>query len=213
MKEIAQIGAALGREFSHGLLAAVADRPEAELQAALDQLVAAELVYRRGTPPDVTYSFKHALVQDAAYGALLKSRRQHLHARIAQVMEEKFPEIVEPSPNSLRTTTPARALRNKRLSTGERLANAPSRARPTQRRSSASRRRWSCLKRCRRPPSAYDESWPCRHALARPCKPSRALRRRMWRRLQPGARAVRAGRGLPGAVVLDAVWPPALPHA
>ena len=101
VKEIAQIGAALGREFSHGLLAAVADRPEAELQAALDQLVAAELVYRRGTPPDVTYSFKHALVQDAAYGTLLKSRRQHLHARIAQVMEEQFPEIVETQPELL----------------------------------------------------------------------------------------------------------------
>ena len=101
VKEIAQIGAALGREFSHGLLAAVADRPEAELQAALDQLVAAELVYRRGTPPDVTYSFKHALVQDAAYGTLLKSRRQQLHARIAQVLEEQFPEIVETQPELL----------------------------------------------------------------------------------------------------------------
>ena len=82
VKEIAQIGAALGREFSHGLVAAVADRPETELQAVLDQLVAAELIYRRGSAPDVTYSFKHALVQDAAYGTLLKSRRQHLHARI-----------------------------------------------------------------------------------------------------------------------------------
>ncbi len=101
VKEIAQIGAALGREFSHGLLAAVAGRPEAELQAALAQLVAAELVYRRGTAPDVVYSFKHALVQDAAYGTLLKSRRQHLHARIAQVMEENFPEIVETQPELL----------------------------------------------------------------------------------------------------------------
>ena len=101
VKEIAQIGAALGREFSHGLLAAVAGRPETELQAVLDQLVAAELVYRRGTAPDVTYSFKHALVQDAAYGTLLKSRRQHLHARIAQVMEEQFPEIVETQPELL----------------------------------------------------------------------------------------------------------------
>ena len=98
VKEIAQIGAALGREFSHGLLAAVAARPEAELQAALDQLVAAELVYRRGTPPDVSYSFKHALIQDAAYGTLLKSRRQQLHARIAQVLEEQFPEAAHGDP-------------------------------------------------------------------------------------------------------------------
>jgi class 3 adenylate cyclase/predicted ATPase len=98
VKEIAQIGAALGREFPHGLLAAVAARPEAELQAALDQLVAAELVYRRGTPPDVSYSFKHALIQDAAYGTLLKSRRQQLHARIAQVLEEQFPEAAHGDP-------------------------------------------------------------------------------------------------------------------
>jgi predicted ATPase/class 3 adenylate cyclase len=101
VKEIAQIGAALGREFSHALLAAVADRPEPELTAALDQLVTAELVYRRGAPPDVTYSFKHALVQDAAYGALLKSRRQQLHARIARVLEEQFLEIVETQPELL----------------------------------------------------------------------------------------------------------------
>jgi hypothetical protein len=98
VKEIAQIGAALGREFSYALLAAVTDRPDAELQAVLDQLVAAELVYRRGTPPDVIYSFKHALVQDAAYGTLLKSRRQQLHARIAQVLEAKFPEIPAATP-------------------------------------------------------------------------------------------------------------------
>jgi predicted ATPase len=100
-KEIAQIGAALGREFSHELLAAVADRPEAELQAALDQLVAAELVYRRGTAPDVTYSFKHALVQDAAYGALLKSRRQQLHAKIGSTLEERFPKTIDTAPELL----------------------------------------------------------------------------------------------------------------
>jgi predicted ATPase len=101
VKEIAQIGAALGREFSHALLAAVAERPEPELQAALDQLVAAELVYRRGAAPDVTYSFKHALVQDAAYGTLLKSRRQQLHARIAKVLEQRFPETTATQPEIL----------------------------------------------------------------------------------------------------------------
>ena len=101
VKEVAQIGAALGREFSHALLAAVDDRSEAELQAALDQLVASELVFRRGTPPEATYSFKHALVQDAAYGTLLRSRRQQLHARIAQVLEGQFPETVETQPEVL----------------------------------------------------------------------------------------------------------------
>ena len=101
VKEIAQIGAALGREFSHALLAAVADRPEAELHAALDQLVSSELVFRRGVPPEATYTFKHALVQDAAYGTLLKSQRQHLHARIAKVLEEQFPETAQAQPELL----------------------------------------------------------------------------------------------------------------
>ena len=101
VKEVAQIGAAIGREFSHTLLVAVADRPEAELQAALDQLISAELVFRHGTPPDATYSFKHALVQDAAYGTLLKSRRQQLHARIAKGLEELFPHESEAQPELL----------------------------------------------------------------------------------------------------------------
>jgi predicted ATPase len=101
VKKVAQIGAVIGREFSHELLVAVADRPEVELRAELDQLVAAELVYRRGTPPDVTYSFKHALVQDAAYGTLLKSRRQQLHARIVKVLKRRFPESAETQPELL----------------------------------------------------------------------------------------------------------------
>jgi predicted ATPase/class 3 adenylate cyclase len=101
IKEIAQIGAAIGREFSHALLAAVDDRSEAELKAALDQLVASELVFRHGTPPEATYSFKHALVQDTAYGTLLKFRRQQLHARIARVLEEQFPETAETQPELL----------------------------------------------------------------------------------------------------------------
>jgi hypothetical protein len=82
-------------------LAAVADRPEEHLRAALDQLVASELVYRRGVPPEATYSFKHALVQDAAYGTLLKSRRQQLHTRIAQVLEQQFPQTAEAQPELL----------------------------------------------------------------------------------------------------------------
>jgi class 3 adenylate cyclase/predicted ATPase len=101
VKGVAQIGAALGREFSHALLAAAADRPEAELHAALDQLLEAELIFRRGTPPETSYVFKHALVQDAAYGTLLKSRRQQLHARIAEVLEKQFPDTTESEPEVL----------------------------------------------------------------------------------------------------------------
>jgi CRP-like cAMP-binding protein len=106
-KEIAQIGAAIGREFSHPLLAAVADWREAELRAALDQLVASELVFRRGSPPEATYSFKHALVQDTAYGTLLKSRRQYLHARIMKVLEQRFADVVENQPELLSGLPPS----------------------------------------------------------------------------------------------------------
>jgi predicted ATPase len=82
VKEVAQIGALIGREFSHELLAAVAPMSANQLGDALEQLVNSELVLRRGTAPDATYSFKHALIQDAAYQSLLKSKRQQLHARI-----------------------------------------------------------------------------------------------------------------------------------
>ena len=80
-KEVAQIGAAIGREFSHALLAAVVRKPEAELNAALDRLVDAGLLFRQGVPPHATYLFKHALVQDAAYGTLLREPRRALHAQ------------------------------------------------------------------------------------------------------------------------------------
>ena len=101
VKEVAQTAAAIGREFDHQLLAAVSSSSEKRLNDALDQLVAAELVFRRGAPPDATYTFKHALVQEAAYNSLLKSRRQHLHARIAQALEEKFPEVAANRPEVL----------------------------------------------------------------------------------------------------------------
>ena len=97
-KEIAQIGAAIGRELSHALLAAVARKPEAELGAALDRLMAAGLLFRQGVPPHATYLFKHALVQDAAYGTLLREPRRALHARIAETLESQFTEIAENQP-------------------------------------------------------------------------------------------------------------------
>jgi class 3 adenylate cyclase/tetratricopeptide (TPR) repeat protein len=93
VKEVAQIGAVIGREFSHELLAAVAPMSGNQLGDALEQLVGAELVFRRGTAPGATYSFKHALVQDAAYQSLLRSRRHQLHARIAEVLERRVPDV------------------------------------------------------------------------------------------------------------------------
>ena len=100
-KELAQIGAAIGREFGYELLAAVSLREEGELRDALEQLVASELVFVRGAPPAATYSFKHALVQDAAHASLLKSRRQQLHARIARELEERWPETRQIRPELL----------------------------------------------------------------------------------------------------------------
>jgi len=82
-KEVAQIGAAIGREFSHALMAAVTHKAEAQLQSALDRLMAAGLLFRQGAPPHATYLFKHALVRDAAYGTLLREPRRGLHTRIA----------------------------------------------------------------------------------------------------------------------------------
>ena len=97
-KEIAQIGAAIGRDFSYELLAAVAQRAEAELREALSRLVDAGLVLQRGVPPDAVYLFKHILVQDAAYGTLLRSPRRQLHARIAEALEAHTPELMHTQP-------------------------------------------------------------------------------------------------------------------
>ena len=94
-KEVAQIAVVIGQEFSYELLHAVSSMPESDLQAALGRLADAELIYARGIPPDATYQFKHALIQDAAYEALLKSRRRELHRRVARVITEKFPAAAQ----------------------------------------------------------------------------------------------------------------------
>jgi class 3 adenylate cyclase/tetratricopeptide (TPR) repeat protein len=100
-KHVAQIGAALGREFSYATLAAVARKAEADLLAALDRLTQAGLLFRQGAPPHATYLFNHALVQDAAYGTLLREPRRELHARIAETIESQFSEIAESQPGLL----------------------------------------------------------------------------------------------------------------
>jgi len=97
-REVAQIGAALGRSFSHDLIAATAQMPSKKLDDCLAQLVNAELIFRRGTPPDAEYTFKHALVQEAAYSTMLRSRRQQIHARIASILEDQFPQKVTAQP-------------------------------------------------------------------------------------------------------------------
>jgi predicted ATPase len=100
-KEVAQIGAVLGREFSHDLLAAIVRKPDAELLSALERIIAAGLLFRQGAPPHASYLFKHALVQDAAYSTLLREPRRALHARVAETLESQFPEIAENQPEVL----------------------------------------------------------------------------------------------------------------
>jgi class 3 adenylate cyclase/predicted ATPase len=95
---VAQIGAAIGREFPYSLLCAVSRLPGDELQTALARLVASELVFQRGTPPDAVYTFKHALVQDAAHGSLLRTSRQQLHAEIAEALATHSPELTDSQP-------------------------------------------------------------------------------------------------------------------
>jgi predicted ATPase len=101
VKGLAQLGATLGREFSYALLQAVSPWDERTLQRGLQQLVEAEFLYQRGLPPQATYLFKHALIQEAAYQSLLKSTRQQYHQRIAQMLEERFPDMVETQPELL----------------------------------------------------------------------------------------------------------------
>jgi class 3 adenylate cyclase len=101
VKVVAQIGATLGRSFPYDLLQALAPFDEATLQHGLRRLVAAELLYQRGVPPQATYQFKHALIQEAAYQSLLKSTRQQYHQRIAQVVEAQFAVMAETQPELL----------------------------------------------------------------------------------------------------------------
>ena len=101
VREVAQIGAVIGREFSHEMLVAVAPLPPAQVEQALARLIDAGLVFRHGTPPQARYRFKHALVQETAYRTLLRSRRRHLHARVADILERRFPETAETQPELL----------------------------------------------------------------------------------------------------------------
>lgn len=115
VKETAQLAACVGREFSHELIAAISPLDEAALNDALDQLVHSQLIFRQGSPPRATYTFKHALVRDAAYDSILRSRRQSFHLRIAETLEARFPEIVETRPEVIadhfsRAGQPARAV-------------------------------------------------------------------------------------------------------
>jgi class 3 adenylate cyclase/predicted ATPase len=100
-KELAQVGSAIGREFAHALIEAVAGKSQAELETALNRLISAGLLFRQGVPPYATYVFKHALVQDAAYSTLLREHRRELHGKIARALETRFADVVERQPELL----------------------------------------------------------------------------------------------------------------
>src|SRR5262249_16202487 len=100
-KAVAQYAAVIGRQFAYDLLSTVSQLDAATLQRDLGRLVEAEIVYQRGLPPQATYTFKHVLIQDAAYESLLRSTRQNYHQRIAEVLEAQFPETTEGQPELL----------------------------------------------------------------------------------------------------------------
>ena len=135
VKALAQLGATLGREFSYALLRAVVPWEEGRVDEGLHQLVDAEFLYQRGVPPQATYTFKHALIQDVAYQSLLRSTRQQYHQRIAQVLEAQFPEIVATQPELVAQHYTAAGCAGRRWSTGSGPASARSRARRMWKRS------------------------------------------------------------------------------
>ena len=157
-RHVAQIGAAIGRQFSYALLHAVSRLPEDELQAALGRLVASELVFQRGTPPDAIYSFKHALVQDAAHGSLLRNARQQLHAQIAEALENHSPEITESQPELLAQHYAEAGLVEKSVAYWGKAGHDPSPARRWRKRLRNFKRGWTSWRCCRTSPNDSDRS-------------------------------------------------------
>ena len=165
-KEIAQLGATLGREFSYELLQAVSPLDEETLQQGLQQLVEAELVYQRGLLPQAHYLFKHALIQDTAYQSLLKSTRQQYHQQIAQVLAERFPETVETQPELVAHHYTEAGLIEQAIPYWQ---QAGQRASPALGQCGSDRvtspRGWSCSSPCQTLPSAPSKNSSCRLAL------------------------------------------------
>ena len=160
VKEVAQLGAVLGREFSYALLRAVTPLEEPTLQQSVAQLVEAELLYQRGHPPQAMYIFKHALVQDAAYQSLLRSTRQQYHQRIAQVLEAQFPNVVETQPELLAHHYTEAGSPSRPFPTGSGQANWPATARPIWKPSGTSPAESRCSVPCQRRRSIPSRTYP-----------------------------------------------------
>ena len=140
VKEVAQVGAALGRTFQYELLRAIASIDERTLQGALAKLGESDLLHQRGVPPDATYLFKHALIQETAYQSMLVSRRQQLHTRIANTLVERFRGRPERNPSSWPTTTRRPVWPTRRSTIGSERANARSNGQRTSKALRTSRR-------------------------------------------------------------------------
>jgi len=175
---VAQIGAAIGRQFPYALLRVVSRLPEDELQAALARLVASELVFQRGTPPDAVYAFKHALVQDAAHGSLLRSSRQQLHAYIAEALETHTPELMENQPELFAQHYAEAGLVEKSVACWGAAGLGLPPARRWRKRPRNFKRAWTSWRYCPIPPNVSDRSSNSRVPWARCCKPPKATQRR-----------------------------------
>ncbi len=174
LREVAQLGSVLGREFAYDMISALAGIEEQMLQSGLGQLVVDELLYQRGRPPRSRYLFKHALIQDAAYQSLLKRTRQQYHQQVAKLLEDRFPEVASTQPELVahhytEANCPAQAIAYW-LKAG---AAAASRSR-TSKRSTNFAEAWNWSKRYRMRASGPSVSWNCKWRLAPPCSRPRA---------------------------------------
>jgi len=182
---VAQIGAAIGREFSYELLHAVSRLLKDELQTSLARLVASELVFQRGNPPDAVYTFKHALVQDAAHGSLLRSSRQQLHAQIAEALEAHSPDLMDSQPELFAQHYAEAWLVEKSVPTGVRPGIGQPPARRWRKRPRNCRRGWTSWRCCRTNSNVSDESSNFALPWARRCDPLKGKRRRKLAKPMP----------------------------
>ena len=169
VKGIAQIGAAIGRQFSYELAASVGELAEEALQEALQRLVDAGLVFQRGVPPTAEYLFKHALVQEAAYGTLLRRTRRQFHARIATSLENLSPALMDTQPSSSRSITPRPGWLKNRSPAGQKPVGGPPPARQWRKRRRNCKRGWISWRCCRTVRNAGYRSSNFTVPWGRPC--------------------------------------------
>jgi hypothetical protein len=185
-KTLAQLGATIGRDFRHDVLQAVAEEGEVALERDLGLLLDANMVTRDGLPPEVTYTFRHALIQDAAYESLLKSTRQQYHQRIARVLAEHFPRSPRPNRNSWPSTSPLPASTSRRWVTGTKRVRGRWSARPIWKRSTISAKALNCSLVFPRHRSGFSKNSCCSSVWGCHFSRRQGTRPRRWARSFPG---------------------------